>query len=376
MLKPFILKVARSLLIILFVLAAFIVAIPFSHAANDATEKTYYYLTDHLGSVDVVLDEEGNVVERADYLPYGNDRLRIDNSPGEDDDHKFTGKEKDDETGLMFYGARYYDPATGRFVSYDPMLLDEGSKPLASNLQNPQALNPYTYALNNPVRYTDETGEYQEDVHYDLTYFLSIAAGFDAGQSKTIATFDQYTDDNPATTSGNKDSVQGVEQTISNAADGTTSNYHFATRSDALERIGIAIASGRLDQLGEALHTFQDTYSHSGLNPISHFLSGESPDLTYNDPEKALTMTKESFYMLRESNAAQNGMGGLSADQYNAATNEIWNAASPYVLQFILAKDKTNTVVSKSAVLSKQNAELSTDGEKKEKKEEKINSSH
>lgn len=150
MFKQFLLKVARPLFILSFTLALSITAVPCSHAADNATETTYYFLTDHLGDVDVVLDEEGNVVERADYLPYGNDRLRIDNSPSENDDHKFTGKEKDDETGLYYYGARYYDSIIGKFVSQDPWPGDS---------KDPQTFNKYVYAKNNPSRYIDETGE-------------------------------------------------------------------------------------------------------------------------------------------------------------------------------------------------------------------------
>ena len=114
-------------------------------------EKTYYFLNDHLGNVDVILDEDGNVVERADYLPYGDDRLRIEENNAPDTDYGFTGKELDKETGLYYYGARYYDSTIGRFISEDPW---EG------DLANPQTLNKYSYAINNPIFYIDPTGMY------------------------------------------------------------------------------------------------------------------------------------------------------------------------------------------------------------------------
>ena len=62
----------------------------------------------------------------------------------------FTGKELDDETGLNYYGARYYDAKIGRFVSIDPW---EG------NLTDPQSLNKYSYTLNNPLKFNDPTGK-------------------------------------------------------------------------------------------------------------------------------------------------------------------------------------------------------------------------
>ncbi|MBU0706385.1 LysM peptidoglycan-binding domain-containing protein [Patescibacteria group bacterium] len=128
--------------------------IPTAHAEDSLSaevndETTYYLLTDHLGSVDVVLNELGEVVERRDYLPYGSERLKESAPNAPQTDHKFTGKELDDETGLYYYGARYYDPLIGRFVSVDPV---EG------DLKNPQTFNKYTYVLNNPVMLVDPTG--------------------------------------------------------------------------------------------------------------------------------------------------------------------------------------------------------------------------
>src|SRR6187401_2037306 len=64
---------------------------------------------------------------------------------------KFTGKERDVETGLDFFKARYMSSAQGRFASPDP-LLNSGHQ------SNPQTWNRYVYTLNNPLRYTDPDG--------------------------------------------------------------------------------------------------------------------------------------------------------------------------------------------------------------------------
>ncbi|MBU1682615.1 RHS repeat-associated core domain-containing protein [Patescibacteria group bacterium] len=130
-------------------------------------ETTYFYLHDHLGSVDTVLDNEGNVVERRDYMPFGEERLQIIKDTDhpelyESESYGYTDKELDDETGLMYYGARYYDPVIGRFLAVDPLVLDEAEKSdkdLKDILQNPQALNAYSYVLNNPLIHIDPTGE-------------------------------------------------------------------------------------------------------------------------------------------------------------------------------------------------------------------------
>lgn len=347
-------KVAHPLIIITLIFSALFSWLIFTHADKNATETTYYFLNDHLGNVDVVLDGEGNVVERADYLPYGNDRLRIDNSPSENDDHKFTGKEKDDETGLYYYGARYYDPTIGRFESFDPLLLDEGTKPMNSILQNPQALNPYTYALNNPVRYTDETGEYQKDVHYDLTLYLGLIAGLQFEQAETIAFRDQYMDENPETLPA---SIWHPIATLSNLNSGATEYYHFASRKDALGRLQSALDAKNLEAFGDALHTFQDTYSHQGLTPKSHAELGTAPDLTINNVPKAMNMARTSYFQLRKENLEVNGPGKLTKDQYIKQTTKLWNVFKPEIENYLKLEDKKNTNIYEVARIAEKKSD-------------------
>ena len=63
--------------------------------------------------------------------------------------YNYTGQRLDGDTGLLYYGARYYDPALMRFVQADTLVPEPG---------NPQSLNRYAYVLNNPLKYTDPTG--------------------------------------------------------------------------------------------------------------------------------------------------------------------------------------------------------------------------
>ena len=71
-----------------------------------------------------------------------------------------SGKERDAETGLDFFLARYYSGAQGRFLSVDPE--NAGAK-----LKNPQSWNAYAYALNNPLRYVDPDGLDSDDCYVD-----------------------------------------------------------------------------------------------------------------------------------------------------------------------------------------------------------------
>ncbi|MGC1121954.1 MAG: RHS repeat-associated core domain-containing protein [Candidatus Methanofastidiosia archaeon] len=109
---------------------------------------TYYYHNDHLGSPRIITDEDGDVVTGIDYLPFGESELK-----GESEDYLFTGKEED-VSELYYYGARYYDPAIGRFISRDPF---------RGVMSDPRSLNRYTYVLNNPLRNRDPWGEKPAD---------------------------------------------------------------------------------------------------------------------------------------------------------------------------------------------------------------------
>ncbi len=103
---------------------------------------------DHLGSSNVVTDESGRQVSALAYHPFGEARFTNGNRPK----YQFGGKERDDESGLHFFGARYLSTRTGRFTSCDAALL------LPGQLDNPQTLNPYTYAANRPLTHNDPDG--------------------------------------------------------------------------------------------------------------------------------------------------------------------------------------------------------------------------
>lgn len=102
----------------------------------------------HLGSGAVVIDRAGNKVETLTYFPYGGTRTDLPGTPV-NVPYKYTGQELDSSTGLYDYGARQYEPALGRFTSPDTIVPDP---------RDPQSLNRYSYAQNNPLRYIDPSG--------------------------------------------------------------------------------------------------------------------------------------------------------------------------------------------------------------------------
>jgi len=108
----------------------------------------YYLLTDHLGSTALTVNSSGSKVGELRYRAYGETRYAWGTTPTS---RRFTGQLEEGTIGLYDYGARFYDPLLGRFLSADTVVPQPG---------NPQALNRYAYVLNNPLRYTDPSGHY------------------------------------------------------------------------------------------------------------------------------------------------------------------------------------------------------------------------
>lgn len=123
-----------------------------------AAEVVTYYHTDPAGTPLALSDASGQVVWDADYKPFGEEGTI---AGSRDNNRRFVGKEKDAETGLDYFGARYMAVETGRFLSPDPVrAVDQFSGQVnVSILDNPQRFNTYAYSLNNPYKYLDPDGE-------------------------------------------------------------------------------------------------------------------------------------------------------------------------------------------------------------------------
>ena len=125
-------------------------------------EKVQWLVPDHLGTTRIIVDETGSLanVKRHDYLPFGEELLAGTGGrtvgmgyTGDGVRQQWTTKERDPETGLDYFGARYYASVQGRFTSADPVLIT------AARLMDPQRFNLYGHSRNNPMKYIDVHGE-------------------------------------------------------------------------------------------------------------------------------------------------------------------------------------------------------------------------
>jgi len=120
--------------------------------------QVQYYFADHLGSSRVVSDSSGAILDDSDFYPFGGERAYSSSSGNA---YKFTGKERDTESGLDDFGARYFTAQFGRFMTPDwsasPVLV-----PYA-DIGNPQTFNQYAYVSNNPINGVDPEGHFRLD---------------------------------------------------------------------------------------------------------------------------------------------------------------------------------------------------------------------
>jgi RHS repeat-associated protein len=121
-------------------------------AAGSTSASTQYYHADHLDTERMMTDASGTVISNCLYAPFGQ---QVSCSPDNVGNHyKFTGKERDAESGLDNFGARYMASTMARFMTPDPIHI------MKEKLIDPQQWNGYAYVRNNPLRFTDPTGLY------------------------------------------------------------------------------------------------------------------------------------------------------------------------------------------------------------------------
>lgn len=258
----------------------------------------YWYHHNFKGDVSGLTKHNGNSHHNYRYDPYGGVVPENGNFTDPHNHYTLTDKEYDEHTGLLWFGARHYDPETGVWMTQD---LYRGV------IDEPMSLHRFGYVEGNPVTYFDLYGYYAKDVHFYMNYYIAAAIGlhkkttdYEFSEAYMIAWAAQYTDDND-------------ETGPFNWPDGT-SKFHFRTAfswgvdtvksgySSAKEPLNDGISSNDIMLTGMGLHAFQDSWSHEGYEALlGHIYALPDPhsvDYPYDNVDKAMDMAEETYNAL------------------------------------------------------------------------------
>jgi RHS repeat-associated protein len=216
------------------------------------TTSTSYLTHDHLGSVRLVTGQNKEVVVRNDYRPFGEEVVEGRSGYGGGNvRQKFSSKERDGETGLDYFGARYYSSAHGRFTTCDPGAAGAG------HIVNPQRWNMYVFVIDNPLTLLDPDGQKDEGSNgsKQIDIFLTIPVSEEQAQEVR----DYYKDKPNVRVYGPSESTVDRVMDSLNTAGRTViilshANGNFYPRADGggdtFKGEAILLADGYIDDLG------------------------------------------------------------------------------------------------------------------------------
>jgi len=241
--------------------------------STGTTIAIHYYFSDHLGTHGVVENATGTVCEQdMDYYPYGGVENDYCNSTSVPQNYKFTGKERDTESGLDYFGARHNGSTMGRFMTPDPIGI------MKQKFVDPQQWNMYAYVRNNPLRFIDPTGMYDVDCKTGDKKCNKAADNFEKQRQKDLKSKDQKVRD-AAKAWGNRDEHNRVSVTFKPQAEvdrdaGTQPGY----RTDAI----VTAIGARGDDDGHIQAEFSESLGGSSLGQtIAHEGSHVGDDMNF-----------------------------------------------------------------------------------------------
>lgn len=209
----------------------------------------YFYHPDHLGTSTALTDFNGNAYQFFLNLPFGETLAEQSGTQYYQTPYKFNGKELDEETGLYYYGARYYDPRTSIWLSVDP-LTEKGPN-----------ISPYIYCFNNPIMFKDPSGLwpiYSPDGEYlgddgrsekgkDLAFTGTVTKRDKNGKAIEFGNLKQFTDKHTQfqkasnvikhESSGDASESLWIAHTANNAQKDSSINYKKNGNKDVFEQL-------------------------------------------------------------------------------------------------------------------------------------------
>ena len=215
---------------------------------------------DHLGSTSLVTDALGNAIENTSYSPFGEIL-----AGGSKSRFSYTGQEFDSLIQDFDYHARRYNPKWGQFLQPDTLL---------PNVYDPQQLNRYSYAKNNPYRYTDNAGKASIDIHFKETFVNYALATLDPALAFQVAANAAEPDlykyrDVPGVPLLAKS--MGLDLQMNVMGDDAHYYYHFGQGSGGLSTVDLqaaynkALAAGDVTAMGNLEHGLGHDVGSNGI---------------------------------------------------------------------------------------------------------------
>jgi RHS repeat-associated protein len=235
-----------------------------------------YYHGDHLGSARLLSGYSGYPIATYTYGPYGEEF----NPQTTVNHYKFTGKERDGESGLDNFGARYHGSNLGRFTSPDP------KTPHLKHLLNPQKWNKYAYTINNPLRYIDPDG--LEEIDVQLRAFIPQRnVGPYRGDSRGFTTLQNVTSRTSITIRVETDPSRRANPLLNNPKGIAGQTENIVTGSKATQTNGLPGAQVSRDANGNVvINVKQDA-----ANPLAPGAPGIRSDLNITITPNASSIT-------------------------------------------------------------------------------------
>jgi RHS repeat-associated protein len=182
-----------------------------------------YQFGNHLGSASLELDDQAQIICYEEYTPYGSTSYQAVRSRTETPKrYRYTGKERDEESGLYYHGARYYAPWLGRWTSCDPTGLGDG-------------VNLLAYGQCNPVRFTDQSGTQSDETELTGVQKKEFEAQSKEARKEAAKTW--------CTADLEKQGIQLPEVTIPSAATSAPESKSVRSSFATADKTGVAMAT-------------------------------------------------------------------------------------------------------------------------------------
>ncbi|MDP4115070.1 MAG: RHS repeat-associated core domain-containing protein [Bacteroidota bacterium] len=286
----------------------------------------------------MTLRSASSILSAQDYNPFG-EEIRSYLAGGTDDKYKFTGKERDKESGLDYFGARYYDSEVGRWLSVDPLAAKYRVYPPAW-----RGWSPYNYCLDNPLGNYDPDGNFPVSVHARI---MSEVYGTDYHSNIVYNAF-----------------VDGPLAFFN--------SEHFDNFNSFLDFSNSIDAAGGFDELGD--HTIGDFYAHSNYVDLWYSLYGDNDnmpsfeEIDWNSEFGQLVMSSLQSTVYPDHNDTDHGhyTGTRSQSKDHASYSDIKDLSSIYSTA---AKYKLAINGYKKSLTNKKNKNKETEEQKRKREE-------